>query len=137
MFLVNFKSQMRLLTQNPCLAVKFIIVRHMQVLGLGTGTPRFSSIIFLPLRALCLKDSIYDGHHSQSMHSTKCAIAPMTSVKKRDVPVQRCTLHTAHCARVHNAHCAKAQSRLPIIAPELRNLPQCEGQVLLSSFELR
>ena len=92
MFLVNFKSQMRLLTQNPCLAVKFIIVRHMQVLGLGTGTPRFSSIIFLPLRALCLKDSIYDGHHSQSMHSTKCAIAPMTCVKKRDVPVQRCTM---------------------------------------------
>ena len=41
------------------------------------------------------------------------------------------------CAKVHNAHCAKAQSRLPIIAPELRNLPQCEGQVHLSTFELR
>ena len=52
------------------------------------------------------------------------------------------TAHNAHCtlrkgAQLHNAHCAKAQSRLPIIAPELRNLPQCEGQVHLSTFELR
>ena len=83
---------MRLLTQNFCLAVKSIIVRHMHVLRLGL--PLFTCHIFPHLRSLCSKDSIYDGHHSQSMHPIKCAIAPMTSGKKRKVPVQRCTMHT-------------------------------------------
>ena len=54
-----------------------------------------------------------------------------------DCPNNKRQKGTCLCAKVHTAHCAKAQSRLPIIAPELRNLPQCEGQVHLSTFELR
>ena len=82
---------------------------------LRLGPPLFTCHIFPHLRSLCSKHSIYDGHHSQSMPPAKCAIAPITSVKKERACAKahyaHCAkVHSAHCARVHTAHCTKAHT---------------------------
>ena len=74
---------------------------------LRLGPPLFTCHIFPHLRYLCSKDSIYDGHHSQSRPPAKCAFAPITSVKKGRACAK---VHNAHCAKMHTAHCAKAHT---------------------------